>query len=57
MYKLEDAFPPTHDMWVWQSPSVERMKLFRVLYEIITESRRVMCWHISMTDLPDYGVL
>ena len=45
-------------MWVWESPStVLGLKLIRVLYEIVDPDRRVIMWHVSVTELPDFGAL
>jgi hypothetical protein len=44
-------------MWVWQSPTITGLKVIRVLYEIQQAERRVLLWHVSAADLPDYGIL
>lgn len=45
------------EMWVWQSPALSGLKILRVLYEIQGAGRRVLLWHVSAVDIPDYGVL
>jgi hypothetical protein len=37
--------------------SMTGMKLLRVLYEINDDERKVIMWHVSATDLPDFGVI
>jgi hypothetical protein len=44
-------------MWVWESPPIAGLKLLRVLYEIKDADRKVIMWHLSVTDLPDFGIL
>jgi hypothetical protein len=41
-------------MWVWESPSITGIKLLRVLKD---DERKVIMWHVSATELPDFGVL
>lgn len=45
------------DMWVWQSATITGLKVVRVLYEIQDTERRVLLWHVSAADLPDYGIM
>jgi len=44
-------------MWVWQSPSIATLKIVRVLYEIRNARRGVVLHHISVAEIPNYGVL